>query len=99
MSFEARDNHSEGKTMEVETKVREVLSNVAGLPKDVDGRANLYLDLGVASVHALTLLSELESQFGVAVPDDEFVSATTVESLTALMTDLVAQEKGSSSHV
>jgi acyl carrier protein len=82
----------------VETEVRQVLSNVAGLPQDVDGTANLYLDLGVASVHALALLSELESRFGVEIPDDEFVAATTVESLTVLMADLMEQGKGSSPH-
>jgi acyl carrier protein len=81
----------------IENKVRETIANVTGLPQDVDGTRNLYFDLGVASVHALTLLSELESRFGVAVPDDEFVAATTVESLTALMAELVAQEaKGTS---
>ena len=82
----------------VENQVREVLSNVAGLPHDVDATANLYLDLGVASVHALAVLSELESRFGVEIPDDDFVAATTVESLTALMADLMEQGRGSSPH-
>jgi acyl carrier protein len=82
----------------VEHKVRRVLSTVTGVAHDVDGKANLYLDLGVPSVHALKLLSELESQFGVSVPDDEFVGATTVESLTALMADLMDHDKESSPH-
>jgi acyl carrier protein len=79
----------------IETKIRQVLNSVAGLPTDVDGKANLYLDLGVASVHALTLLSELESQFGVTIPDDEFITATDVDSLTALMQDLTGAAGGS----
>jgi acyl carrier protein len=73
----------------VEAKVREIVASVTALAADVPADANLYLDLGVASVHALNLLTELETQFGVAIPDDEFVVATSIATLSALlMTDL-----------
>lgn len=74
----------------VETRIRRIIADKAGLPLDAPGDANLYLDLGVASVYALRLLSELEQQFGVSVPDEEFVDATTINELTSMMERLGA---------
>lgn len=34
--------------------------------------------LGVASVYALQLLAELEQAFGVSIPDEDFVEATSI---------------------
>jgi acyl carrier protein len=79
-------------------KVREIVASVTGLPSDVAADANLYLDLGVASVHALQLLAELERQFGVSVPDDEFVEATSIAQLTTMMSELLVSGAGESSH-
>jgi len=75
----------------IQTKVRTIVADISNLSPDMPADANLYLDLGVASVHALQLLTELEEQFGVAIPDDRFVEATSITELTALMTDLVSQ--------
>ena len=76
----------------VETKVRAIVAEISNLPTDMPAGANLYLDLGVASVHALQLLTELEDQFGVAIPDDRFVEATSIADLTALMNSLVSEQ-------
>jgi acyl carrier protein len=76
----------------VETKVRTIVANISNLPADMPADANLYLDLGVASVHALELLTELEEQFGVAVPDERFVEATSINELTALMAGLTQDQ-------
>lgn len=78
----------------MEDKVRDVVAEITGLARDVPADANLYLDLGVASVHALNLLTELEARFGVSIPDDEFVEATTISSLAALMTGLMHDAQG-----
>jgi len=69
----------------VEQRIREIITNITGLQSDIPGDANLYLDLGVASVYALQLLSELERQFGVSIPDEDFVDATSIDELTAMM--------------
>ncbi len=74
--------------VDVEAAVRRLVSDVSGLPSNADARADLYLDLGVASIHALQLLTELEDQFGISIPDDEFVEATSIAKLTVLMTNL-----------
>jgi acyl carrier protein len=73
--------------------IREMVIAVTGLPpKDIRDDANLYLDLGVASAHALQLLAELEERFQVAVPDDEFVDATSIHGLAALIHKLTASK-------
>ncbi len=76
-----------------ENRIREIIASIAGISPDVSAEADLYLDLGVASAHGLQLLTQLEEQFDLQVPDDDFVEATSIAKLTALMDALVA-EKG-----
>jgi len=59
--------------------VREV-GGLPGLTPDED-----FYDAGFSSVRALDLLLELESRFGVSVPDDGFASARTAEALLTLV--------------
>ena len=75
----------------IQTKVRAIVAEISNISPDMPADANLYLDLGVASVHALQLLTELEEQFGVAIPDDRFVEATSITELTALMASLLGE--------
>jgi acyl carrier protein len=77
---------------QVEQKVRGIVAGITNLSPEMPAAANLYLDLGVASVHALELLTELEEQFGVSIPDDLFVEATSINDLTALMTGLTQDQ-------
>ena len=77
----------------IENKVRQIISQVTGLDPGVSGDANLYLDLGVASVHALQILAELEDQFGISVPDEEFVEATSIAQLASVIRSLVPAEE------
>ena len=73
----------------IESRIRQIIANVTGLSPGIPGDADLYLDLGVASVHAMELLTGLESGFGVAVPDEDFVEATSVNKLTQVVSGLV----------
>ena len=72
-------------TVDVEGDVRRIVSGISGIPEDSDAQADLYLDLGVASVHALQLLTELEEHFEIQIPDDDFVEATSIARLTHLV--------------
>jgi acyl carrier protein len=72
-------------TVDLEAGIRKIVSEISGIPGNADAQADLYLDLGMASVHALQLLTELEDRFGVQIPDDDFVEATSIEKLTALI--------------
>jgi len=75
-------------TVDVEADVRKIVSDLSGIPVDADPQADLYLDLGVASVHALQLLTELEEHFNIQIPDDQFVEATSIAKLTDLVKSL-----------
>jgi acyl carrier protein len=77
----------------IEPRIREIVTNVSGVSSEAPGSADLYLDLGVASVHALKLLTELEQSFGITIPDEDFVDATSIDKLVALTTRLVKGAK------
>lgn len=62
--------------------VREI-GGLAGLAPDQD-----FYDAGFSSVRALDLLLELETRFGVSVPDDGFAAARTAEALHTLVGSL-----------
>jgi len=72
----------------LENEIRTLISNVGGLAPNFDDRADLYSDLGMASVKAMQLLLELEDRFGVSIPDEDFVQATTLSSVHDLISRL-----------
>jgi len=72
----------------LKSELREVLTEIASLPKDFDEKADLYSDLGMASMKAIELLAVLEERYGVSVPDEEFIEATTLERLAVMMEKL-----------
>ena len=74
--------------MELEAQIREAVALQGGFEPDFPAEADFYADLGMASVKAMQLLVELEDQFGVRIPDEEFVQATSLEALTALIAGL-----------
>lgn len=77
----------------IDTRVRQIISQVTGLDPDVSGDANLYLDLGVASVHALQILAELEDQFSISIPDEDFVEATSIHQLASVIRSLAPEQE------
>lgn len=75
-----------------ESSIRQIFAEIAELPPDIPADANLYLDLGVASVQAMQLLVGLEERFDVQVPDEEFVEATSITQLVRMI-DMLLDEK------
>lgn len=59
------------------------IASIAAPPPDQD----IY-QAGFASTDALSLLIELEDQFGVTIPDDRFIEARTPAALAALVAEL-----------
>ena len=51
-----------------------------------------FYEAGFSSVNALSLLLELETAFGVSIPDDKFIEARTPHALGLMIVDL---QKGS----
>ena len=72
----------------LKSELRQLLTELASLPEGFDETADLYGDLGVASIKAMELLMVLEERYGVRVPDEEFIEATSLERLTVMMAGL-----------
>ena len=75
-----------------EQEVGSIVAEISGIPADSDTQADLYLDLGVASIHALQLLVELEERYAVCIPDEEFVESNSIAKLTEQLNRLLAHE-------
>jgi acyl carrier protein len=73
-------------TLKVE--LRQLLIEVASLPEGFDEKADLYSDLGMASLKALEFLMALEDRYDVRVPDEQFIEATSLERLAEMMQKL-----------
>jgi acyl carrier protein len=77
---------------QLQQELRTLVAELGEIPPDFDGKANLYLDLGVPSMKAMQLLMDLEDKYGVRIPDDQFVDAVSLEKLTALISGLMAEK-------
>lgn len=78
-----------------EREVLSIVSDISGIPPDADLHADLYLDLGMASIHALQLLMELEERYAVLIPDEDFVESNSIAKLTAQLNRLLGMPPGS----
>jgi acyl carrier protein len=72
----------------LKSELRQLLTEVAALPAGFDEKADLYSDLGMASMKALEFLMALEEHYGVRVPDEQFIEATSLERLAEMMQKL-----------
>ena len=66
-------------------ELRAMVVQVGSLPGDFDENADLYTELGMPSIKALELLAQLEDRYGVSIPDDDFVEATSLDALTRMI--------------
>lgn len=67
-------------------RIREVVCRVGALP-DL-GLDEDMADAGFSSMKSLELLVELESEYDISIPDQEFISSRTCRSLAALVSRL-----------
>ena len=60
-------------------KIQEMLSEALNLPLDkVTPDAKIVDDLGADSLDVVELLSQLEDEYGITIPDDEVETLVTV---------------------
>ena len=69
--------------MDTLSRTIEVIREVGSL--DEIGPDDILYDNGLNSMHALSLLVELEEQYQIAIPDDEFISARTPRELNEMI--------------
>jgi len=79
---------------ELQEEIVGLISQISGVGEDLDREANLYLDVGIASFHALQLLTELEERYGLHIPDEEFIEATSVSKIICMIEKLKGGQPG-----
>jgi len=65
------------------SEVAVIVCRVAGL-NEIDPDAVMY-ESGVTSLDILSLLTELESVYGISIPDEQFLAARTCRDLAGLV--------------
>jgi acyl carrier protein len=72
----------------IEPKVRSIIARIAKVEGSFPGDADIFRVVGVKSASALEVLLSLEDEFAVAIPDEAFGEARTVDALVALVGSL-----------
>ena len=71
-------------------KIQEMLAEELNLPvSKVAADAKIVEDLGADSLDVVELLSQLEDEFGIIIPDDEVENLVTVADVAAQLEKLV----------
>ena len=71
-------------------KIQAMLAEALNLPLEkVSANAKIVDDLGADSLDVVELLSQLEDEFGVTIPDDEVENLVTVADVAAALEKLV----------
>lgn len=55
---------------EIETKVTEILMNKLGISETVISFESTLKDLGADSLEKIEIITDLEKEFGITIPDD-----------------------------
>ncbi len=76
-------------TSDIRKDVMSIIETCGKLAGPIPPDKDLYSDLGVESVNAISILLALESRLGMTIDDMRFVEARTLNRLV----DLVAQTK------
>jgi acyl carrier protein len=79
----------------LKAQLRETITQALNLQAEFGDQSDFYRELGVSSVHAISLLFQLEERYSVTIPDDRFVECTTLDQLTCLMAELLAESNAS----
>ena len=67
-------------------KVRKLIAAQLGIAEDkISGDSKLVEDLGADSLDTVEMLMTLEEEFGIAIPDEEAMGLSTVQSIVDLI--------------
>ena len=71
-------------------KIQVMLAEALNLPLEkVSANAKIVDDLGADSLDVVELLSQLEDEFGITIPDDEVENLRTVADVAATLEKLI----------
>ncbi len=67
-------------------KVKSLIANQLGISEDkITEQSRLIEDLGADSLDTVEMLMTLEEEFGIAIPDEEAMTLSTVQSIVDLI--------------
>ena len=67
-------------------KVKSLIANQLGISEDkITEQPRLIEDLGADSLDTVEMLMTLEEEFGIAIPDEEAMTLSTVQSIVDLI--------------
>lgn len=80
--------------MSVEATITALVANlIEAEPHEVPPEAHLFKELNMDSVLAIDLVTELEKQFGIAIPDERMKELSSVRAITTIVETYLAGAK------
>lgn len=69
-------------------QIRALLASNSGLPsQSITDDANLTRDLGLDSLDTVDLILQMEDQFKIAIPDEDYPKLQSVKQISAYLTE------------
>lgn len=81
------------KEKDTELKIKKIISEVAEIDEmEVNNEDDLVDDLGVDSMMAIEILTELEKIFEVSIPDEEVRKFTNINAICSIVNNILESE-------
>lgn len=78
---------------QIEKNIISLVSRIIEVPEEkVDLNANLYTDLNVDSLIGVEILTSLDKEYGLDVPEDKLKEITTLNDIVALVKKLLSKK-------
>lgn len=78
---------------QIEKNIKSLVSRIIEVPEEkVDLNANLYTDLNVDSLIGVEILTSLDKEYGLDVPEDKLKEINTLNDIVALVKKLLSKK-------
>ena len=78
---------------QIEKNIKSLVSRIIEVPEEkVDLNANLYTDLNVDSLIGVEILTSLDKEYGLDVPEDKLKEINTLHDIVALVKELLSKK-------
>ena len=78
---------------QIEKNIKSLVSRIIEVPEEkVDLTANLYTDLNVDSLIGVEILTSLDKEYGLDVPEDKLKEINTLNDIVALVKELLSKK-------
>ena len=81
---------------ELRDNIRKLVAKIIKLPVEkVDPRADLFTDLNIDSLVGMEIFAALDKQYGIIVPEERLSGVSTLDDITKLVAELLAEKNKS----